>query len=143
MLATVLYDFASTKIRHNRQIVVVKMLTEEASKSNDILYDKLRISTKDVLVPGDTYRLTIDFQIVDKYGKRMMTSSAKQTDNQANLGCTRLEYSEKFVALKEHMQVYLQMAVTDAEIMDSDGNVVDFKKQKLAPIITVEKEIEN
>lgn len=140
LFGIIFYDFAIMKSRHNKQVVVARLVTEEASKSKDILYDNLRVSLKDALIPGDMYRLTIDFQVVDKRGKRFLISPVKQTDDQANLGCVKLEYSERFVASKERMQVYLQMAITGTEITDAHGNVIDFRKQKLAPIIMVEKE---
>lgn len=140
MLLIMTCSFTFVKIQHNQQTIIAKLMTEQAAESENVLYDNMYVAIKDKLIPGETYRLTVDFQVKNRKGKRFLTFSTDQTDNLANLSCVKLEYSEKFVASKEHARVYLQMALAGDEIVTSDGTIVNFKTQKLAPVITIEKE---
>ena len=140
LLLIVVYDFITAKLQHNRQIIIAKMMTEQASQSDDVLYDSMRVLTNDKLLPDTTYRLTVDFTVVDSPFGKVLTLPKKQVANQANLGCVPFSYSEKFVATKEHAQIYLQIAVGMSDLVDNNGNTINFNKQKLAPVVTITKE---
>lgn len=131
------------------QTIAVRAITEDAVNSKHAIQDVIHLETVSMLqklgyqnnlIPGFTYRVTIQYDIVSKKGSGFFTKKGSTTKNNlAYMGCSELETSQIFTANKKYLAIDLALTINPDKIVDKNGKTFNPKTMKLSPIISLEE----
>lgn len=131
------------------QTISVRAITQDAINNKKAVPDVIHLETVSMLqklryqnnlIPGFTYRVTIQYNIVPKKGTGLFTKTKSQvTKNRAYQGCSELETNQIFTANKKYLAIDLALTVNPDKIVDKNGKTFNPKTMKLCPIISLEE----